>query len=51
MLPFGPVTSMPTVRILADLIIVPVKLDLPEMEKLAPVGRDLNFLYSFLRAF
>ena len=47
MLPFGPVTSMPTVRILADLMFVPVKLDLPEMEKLAPVGRDLNFCIVF----
>ena len=36
-LPFGSVTSMPTVRILADLMCVPVKLDLPEMEKLVPI--------------
>ena len=36
-LPFGSVTSMPTARIPADLMFVPVKLDLLEMEKPATV--------------
>ena len=33
------VTSMPTVRILTDLMLVPVKQDLLEMEKLALVRK------------
>ena len=43
------VTSMPTVRILVDLMFVPAKLDLLAMEKLALVSRSLNvvlFLFT-----
>ncbi len=38
-LPVGSVTSMPTVRILADLMFVPAKPDSLEMEKLVPVRK------------
>ena len=41
------VTSMPTVRILPDLMFVHVKLDLREMEKLAPVSIDLRLSVVF----
>ena len=34
------VTSMPTVRILSDLMFVPAKPDLLEMEKLVPVRQN-----------
>ena len=40
-LPFKSVTTMPTVRMLGDLIFALAKLDLLEMEKLVPV-RDFK---------
>ena len=45
------VTSMPTVRILTDLMFVPVNLDLLEMAKLATVSISLNFSVVSLQAF
>ncbi len=38
---FPSVTSMLTVRILPVLMLVPVKLDLTEMEKLASVSKNI----------
>ena len=51
--PSGSVTSMPTVGILADHMFVPAKLDLPGMEKLAPVRKYniTGILCDFVRVF
>ena len=42
------VTSMPDVRMFQGLIFVLVKLDLPEMEKVAPVRIVIYLLYGIL---